>query len=79
MFDRLGVGLSDPIPRGSPPMLEEWSSDAIAVGEAIGLSSPVVLGLDPSGAQAAMYMAANPSGSSGDVDSVQRACAHFVG
>jgi pimeloyl-ACP methyl ester carboxylesterase len=58
MFDRRGVGLSDPILPGSPPTLEEWSSDALAVGEAVGLSSAVVLGLDPSGAQVAMYMAA---------------------
>jgi len=58
MFDRRGIGLSDPVSPHEPPTLEQWTSDALAVLDAAGSTQAVVLGLDPSGAQVAIYLAA---------------------
>jgi class 3 adenylate cyclase len=42
-FDRRGIGLSDPVSPGSPPTLEQWVEDAIAVLDAVGSERAVVL------------------------------------
>ena len=42
-FDRRGVGLSDPVSPASPPTLEQWVADAIAVLDAAGSERAVVL------------------------------------
>jgi class 3 adenylate cyclase/pimeloyl-ACP methyl ester carboxylesterase len=42
-FDRRGIGLSDPISADSPPTLEQWVDDAIAVLDAVGTERAVVL------------------------------------
>jgi len=42
-FDRRGVGLSDPVSPSSPPTLEQWVADAIAVLDAAGSERAVVL------------------------------------
>jgi class 3 adenylate cyclase len=58
LFDRRGIGLSDPISPQSPPTLEQWMGDAVAVLNEVGSETATVLGLDPSGAQVAIYLAA---------------------
>jgi class 3 adenylate cyclase len=58
LFDRRGIGLSDPVSPQSPPTLEQWMSDALAILGEVGSSRPIVLGMDPSGAQVAMLLAA---------------------
>ena len=42
-FDRRGVGLSDPVSPASPPTLEQWVEDAIAVLDAAGSERAVVV------------------------------------
>jgi class 3 adenylate cyclase len=42
-FDRRGVGLSDPVSPATPPTLEQWVEDAIAVLDAVGSERAVVL------------------------------------
>jgi class 3 adenylate cyclase len=42
-FDRRGVGLSDPVSPSTPPTLEQWAEDVIAVLDAAGSSRAVVL------------------------------------
>ncbi|MDQ1381014.1 MAG: hypothetical protein QOJ71_1733 [Actinomycetota bacterium] len=42
-FDRRGIGLSDPVSPSSPPTLEQWVDDAIAVLDAVGSERAVVL------------------------------------
>ena len=42
-FDRRGVGLSDPVSPSSPPTLEQWVEDAIAVLDAVGSQRAVVV------------------------------------
>ena len=43
-FDRRGIGLSDPVSPGTPPTLEQWVEDAIAVLDAVGSERAVVVG-----------------------------------
>jgi class 3 adenylate cyclase len=45
-FDRRGVGLSDPVAPNSPPTLEQWVDDAIAVLDAVGSERAVILASD---------------------------------
>jgi class 3 adenylate cyclase len=42
-FDRRGIGLSDPVSPHAPPTLEQWVEDALAVLDAAGSKSAVVL------------------------------------
>jgi class 3 adenylate cyclase len=42
-FDRRGVGLSDPVSPATPPTLEQWAQDAIAVLDAAHSARAVVL------------------------------------
>ena len=58
LFDRRGVGLSDPSSPDSPPTLEQWAEDALAVCDEVGFTSPVVLRMDPSGGLIALFLAA---------------------
>src|ERR1051326_7495602 len=44
-FDRRGVGLSDPVSASSPPTLEQWMDDALAVMDAAGSEQAALLGL----------------------------------
>jgi class 3 adenylate cyclase len=43
LFDRRGLGLSDPVSPASPPTLEQWAEDALAVMDAAGSESAAVL------------------------------------
>ncbi len=42
-FDRRGIGLSDPVSPGTPPTLEQWVEDAIAVLDAVESERAIVL------------------------------------
>jgi pimeloyl-ACP methyl ester carboxylesterase len=48
-FDRRGIGLSDPVTRQSPPTLEQWMSDALAVMDAVGSEQAALLGMAEGG------------------------------
>ncbi len=56
-FDAGGLGLSDPLPLGVEPSLEAWGNDALAVMDAAGCRSAVVLA-SMGGAMAALWLAA---------------------
>jgi class 3 adenylate cyclase len=58
--DRRGVGLSDPITPGSPPTLEQWIQDALAVLDAVGSEQTVVIGTNDAGVVAALLAATHP-------------------
>jgi class 3 adenylate cyclase len=49
VFDKGGVGLSDPIADWSRPLHEVWADDLLAVIDASGVRDPVVVSWDPFG------------------------------
>jgi class 3 adenylate cyclase len=59
VFDKRGVGLSDPVPR--PPTLEERMDDIRAVMDAVGSERAALLGYSEGGAMSALYAAAHPA------------------
>jgi class 3 adenylate cyclase len=59
VFDKCGVGLSDPITDWSRSLQEQWAADLIAVVEAAGLERPVVVSWEPNGV-ARLAAAARP-------------------
>ncbi len=56
-FDKRGTGVSDPVPLGSLPTLEEWMDDARTVLDAAGSRQPAIIG-DTEGGPMAMLLAA---------------------
>lgn len=58
VFDKRGVGLSDPVVRA--PTLEERMDDIRAVMDAVGSERAALLGYSEGGAMAALYAAAHP-------------------
>jgi len=56
-FDAGGLGLSDPLPTGTDPSIEGWGRDALAVMDATGCSSAVVVA-SGGGTMAALWLAA---------------------
>lgn len=56
-FDAGGIGLSDPLPHGTAPSIEEWGRDALAVMDAAGCGSAAVVG-SMGGAMVALWLAA---------------------
>jgi class 3 adenylate cyclase len=57
VFDRRGVGLSDPVSDASALALEDWVDDAVAVLDAAGSERAVVLSSGPSAGLIAILMA----------------------
>jgi class 3 adenylate cyclase len=57
-FDTRGVGLSDPVSPSSPPTLEQWVDDALAVLNAVGSKSAAVFG--PESPAALLLAASHP-------------------
>ena len=57
VFDRRGVGLSDPITRPEGPRLDDWAADAVAVLDAAGCGRAAVLSFGPSSGLIAMVLA----------------------
>ncbi|HUV09479.1 MAG TPA: adenylate/guanylate cyclase domain-containing protein [Acidimicrobiia bacterium] len=49
VFDKRGIGLSDPITDNSRSLQEQWAEDLIAVVEAAGLDNPVAVSWEPMG------------------------------
>jgi len=58
VFDKRGVGLSDPVPR--TPTLEERMDDIGAVMDAVGTERAALIGYSEGGVMAALYAAAHP-------------------
>ncbi|MDH6244211.1 adenylate/guanylate cyclase domain-containing protein [Mycobacterium sp. OTB74] len=58
MFDKAGVGLSDPIPKVR--LLEERAAEIEAVMDAAGFGKPVVFGMSEGGPQAIAFAAKRP-------------------
>jgi class 3 adenylate cyclase len=57
MFDRRGVGLSDPIIAPDGPRLDDWAADAVAVLDATGSRRAAVLSFGPSSGMIAIVLA----------------------
>lgn len=49
VFDRRGIGMSDPISPDDPPTLEQWTEDALAVMDAAGSRSASIVAYDVGG------------------------------
>src|SRR4029077_14947953 len=49
VFDKRGIGLSDPMTDWSRSAQEQWAEDLVAVVEAAGLDHPVVVSWEPNG------------------------------
>jgi class 3 adenylate cyclase len=59
-FDRRGTGLSDPIAPSSPPTLERWMEDAVAVLDLVGSERAALLGMAEGGFVTALLAASRP-------------------
>lgn len=59
-FDRRGLGMSDPVDPGSPPTLEQWMEDALAVLDATGSDCADVLAWADGALLAVLVAAAHP-------------------
>jgi class 3 adenylate cyclase len=57
MFDKRGTGVSDPVPFGALPTLEQWTDDISVVLDAVGTERVAIVG-NSEGAQMAMIFAA---------------------
>jgi class 3 adenylate cyclase len=60
MFDRRGLGLSDPRPGGGAPTLEEQMDDVVAVMDAVGSKQAAVVAMLDAGAMACLFAATHP-------------------
>jgi pimeloyl-ACP methyl ester carboxylesterase len=58
MFDKAGVGLSDPVPKVR--LLEERAAEIEAVMDAVGFGKPVLFGMSEGGPQAIAFAARRP-------------------
>jgi class 3 adenylate cyclase len=60
MFDRRGVGASDPVSLEALPSWEGWADDAVAVLDAVGSKRPILMGAVEGGPAAIMLAATRP-------------------
>ena len=60
IYDKRGVGLSDPVPLQAVPTLEEHVDDLVAVLDAVGSQQAVVFGTSEGGPLAMMFAASHP-------------------
>ena len=60
MFDRRGIGASDPVPLDALPSWEEYTDDALAVLNAIGSKRAVILAETNAGPTAILFAATRP-------------------
>ena len=60
MFDRRGLGFSDPRPGGGPPTLEEQMDDVVAVMDAVGSEQVAMVAMLDAGPMAALFAATHP-------------------
>jgi class 3 adenylate cyclase len=59
-FDLRGTGLSDPVSPSSPPTLEQWMQDAVAVMDAVGSERAAVFAVMGGAAPALLLAATHP-------------------
>jgi class 3 adenylate cyclase len=60
MFDRRGIGGSDPVPIDAPPTWEEWAEDLTVVMDAAGSERAAVFGMLDASAMAIPFAAIHP-------------------
>lgn len=60
MFDRRGMGASDPVSLEALPTWEEWADDALAVLDSVGSKTAAVMGMADSGTPAILFAATHP-------------------
>jgi class 3 adenylate cyclase len=60
LFDRRGIGLSDPIAPADPPTIEQWAGDALAVLDAANSEQVAVLGAVETSAVPLVLAATHP-------------------
>lgn len=60
LFDRRGIGLSDPITDWSTPLVEQWAEDLSAVVEAVCIRPPVVVSLGDYWGPARLFAGRHP-------------------
>jgi class 3 adenylate cyclase/pimeloyl-ACP methyl ester carboxylesterase len=60
LFDKRGVGLSDPMPTLAVPGLDEWMEDVNCVMDAVGVSSAALMGVGAGGPLCLSVAAAHP-------------------
>lgn len=60
VFDKRGVGLSDPLPMLALPGLEEWMEDVAAVLDAADVASAALMGVGAGGSMCMSFAAARP-------------------
>ncbi len=60
LFDRRGIGLSDPITDWSVPLVEQWAEDLSAVVETVCVGRPVVVSLGDYWGPARLFAARHP-------------------
>jgi class 3 adenylate cyclase len=60
LYDRRGVGLSDPVALEQPPTLEQWADDALVVLDALGSTRAALLGVAEGCLVATMMAATHP-------------------
>jgi pimeloyl-ACP methyl ester carboxylesterase len=65
LFDRRGIGESDPISEADPPTLEQWVADALTVMDASDSRRAIVIGSDLGGMVASLFAAAHPARTAG--------------
>jgi class 3 adenylate cyclase len=60
-FDKLGVGLSDPVALGALPTLEEWIDDMRAVLDTLGVDRSIIIGKGAGAPMALLFAAMHPN------------------
>ncbi len=61
LFDKRGTGMSDPVPTGEPPSLEERMDDVRAVMDAVGSERAAIFGASEGGNMSMLYAATYPN------------------
>jgi pimeloyl-ACP methyl ester carboxylesterase len=74
LFDKRGIGLSDRIPSGEPPLLEERIDDIRAVMDAAASEHAALFGMSEGGPMAALFAATYPTGRAHSSSIPPRAC-----
>jgi pimeloyl-ACP methyl ester carboxylesterase len=59
-FDRRGCGISDPIPLGATPVLDDWLDDLRSVMDAVGSERAVLVGCSGGGPLSVLFAATHP-------------------
>ena len=60
VFDKRGTGVSDPVPLGALPTIEQWTDDIRAVMDAAGFDRAAIFGYGPGNFLAMPFAAAHP-------------------